>query len=128
MTSRACLKTSPDTDVNWGICDDTPVGLLVCALTAIAAYTLALNGRVPVAARIFLGLFLLSLGAIGLLLGVRLSSGAEWAAKIQPLVAVLVAPLAFLGFRALAEDQPSSWGSALLVNCVRSSSCRPPFC
>lgn len=93
-----------------------PLVWLVSALTTIAAYALARNSRIPSAARLFLCTFLLSLGTIGLLLGARLSSGSEWAARIQPLVAVMVAPSAYLGFRALADNKTSLLRQALIWN------------
>jgi AraC-like DNA-binding protein len=95
-----------------------PLVWLVSALTTIAAYALAQNQRIPPAARLFLCVFLLSLGTIGLLLGARLSFGSDWAASIQPLIAVMVAPTAFLGFRALTEDTASSLRRALMWNGV----------
>jgi len=93
-----------------------PLAWLVSVLTTIAAYALAQNTRVPFPARLFLCSFLLALAAIGLLLGLRLSFDSEWAARIQPLVAVMVAPTAYLGLRALAQEQTSSWRNALLWN------------
>ena len=93
-----------------------PLVWLVSVLTTIAAYTLARNTRVPFFARLFLCIFLLSLAAIGLLLGLRLSFGAGWAALVQPLIAVLVAPSAYLGFRALTQDASASWRETLIWN------------
>ncbi len=95
-----------------------PLVWLVSALTIIAAYVLAKNTRMPSSARLFLCAFLLSLATIGLLLGFRLTFGFEWAARIQPLVAVMVAPTAYLGFQALAQDRASSLRQTLLWNGV----------
>jgi AraC-like DNA-binding protein len=91
-----------------------PLVWLVSVLTSISAYTLALHTRTPLAARLFLCTFLLALAVIGLLLGVRLSYGSHWAARLQPLVAVTVAPAAFLGFRALTQDRAAPLRETLL--------------
>ncbi|WP_246717388.1 helix-turn-helix transcriptional regulator [Oricola nitratireducens] len=48
----------------------------------------------------------------------RLSFGAGWAGLAQPLIAVLVAPSAYLGFRALSQDTSASWREALIWNGV----------
>ena len=81
-----------------------PLAWLVSALTAIAAATLATNVRLPREARAWLCLFLCSLTVIGLLLGLRLEYGAAWAPLVQPVVAAMLAPSAWAGFRALAQD------------------------
>jgi AraC-like DNA-binding protein len=93
-----------------------PLAWLVSVLTAIAAYALARSARTPYPARFFLCAFLLALGTVGLLLGLRLSFGTEWAGRVQPLVAVLIAPAAFLGFRALTEDTTPTLRETLLWN------------
>jgi AraC-like DNA-binding protein len=95
-----------------------PLVWLVSVLTIIAAFALAQDTRTPFAARLFLCGFLLTLATIGLLLGFRLSFGAPWAARVQPLVAVMVAPLAYLGFVALTQDLGSNWRKALSLNGV----------
>ena len=95
-----------------------PLVWLVSVLTTIAAWALAQNTRAPFAARLFLCAFLLALGVIGLLLGFRLSWEAAWAARVQPLIAVVVAPAAYLGFRALTQDRTASLRTALLWNGV----------
>ena len=90
-----------------------PLVWLVTVLTTIAAFALAQDTRIPFPARLFLCGFLLTLAVIGLLLGFRLSSDAPWAARIQPLVAVMVAPSAYLGFSALTRDLGSNWRKTL---------------
>lgn len=90
-----------------------PLVWLVSVLTTIAAFALAQDARTPFPARLFLCVFLLALGAIGLLLGFRLSFDAPWAARLQPLVAVMVAPSAYLGFLALTHDPKSKWRRTL---------------
>lgn len=70
--------------------------------------------RLPFPARFFLCVFLLALTTIGLLLGFRLSFDATWAARIQPLAAVMVAPSAYLGFYALTQDGEPKWRRMLL--------------
>lgn len=92
-----------------------PLVWLVSVLTTIAAFALAQDTRTPIVARIFLCIFLLTLATIGLLLGFRLSFDAPWAAWVQPLVAVTVAPSAYLGFTALTQDLGSKWRKALPV-------------
>jgi len=93
-----------------------PLVWLVSVLTTIAAFALAQDTRSPFTARLFLCTFLLALAAIGLLLGFRLSFDATWAAQAQPLVAVMIAPSAYLGFAAMTEDGVSKWRKTLLVN------------
>ena len=91
-----------------------PLVWLVSVLTTIAAFALAQDTRMPVQARLFLCVFLLTLASIGLLLGLRLSFDAPWAAWLQPLVAVMVAPSAYLGFSALTQDLGAIWRKRLL--------------
>jgi len=86
-----------------------PLVWLVTVLTTIAAFAMAQDARMPFAVRLFLCGFLLTLATIGLLLGFRLSFDAPWAARLQPLVAVMVAPSAYLGFLALTQDLGLSW-------------------
>ncbi len=93
-----------------------PLVWLVSVLTSISAYALALHTRTPFAARLFLCTFLLAIAAIGLLLGIRLSFDVQWAAHVQPLVAVMIAPAAFLGFQALTQDGATSLRDTLLRN------------
>ena len=95
-----------------------PLAWLVSVLTTVAAYAVAQNTRTPFPARLFLCIFLLSLAAIGLLLGFRLSLGYDWAARAQPLFAVMVAPAAYLGFRALTQHTASSWRQIVQWNAV----------
>ena len=90
-----------------------PLVWLVRVLTTIAAFALAQDTRMPFQARLFLCVFLLTLASIGLLLGLRLSFDVPWAAWLQPLVAVMVAPSAYLGFSALTQDVGSNWRKAL---------------
>lgn len=93
-----------------------PLVWLVSVLATIAAYALAQDTRTPYPARLFLCIFLLTLAVIGLLLGLRLSFDAPWAARAQPLVAVMVAPSAYLGFAALTQSGAPNWRRTLLVN------------
>lgn len=95
-----------------------PLVWLVSVLTTIAAYALAQDTRSPFPARLFLCTFLLTLSVIGMLLGFRLSFDALWAARVQPLVAVMVAPSAYLGFAALTQDGVSKWRNTLVANGV----------
>ncbi len=92
-----------------------PLVWLVSVLTTIAAFALAQDTRMPFQARLFLCIFLLTLASIGVLLGLRLSFDAPWAARLQPLVAVMVAPSAYLGFSALTPDLGSNWHRTLLL-------------
>lgn len=95
-----------------------PFVWLVSVLTTIAAYTLARTTRVPFFARLFLCTFLLALAVVGLLLGVRLSFESRWAAVLQPFVALMVAPAAYLGFLGLAQDTGPAWRKTLLSNAL----------
>ena len=93
-----------------------PLVWLVSVLTTIAAFALAQDTRMPFQARLFLCVFLLTLASIGLLLGLRLSFDVPWAAWLQPLVAVMVAPSAYLGFSALTQDLGLNWRKRLLLS------------
>ena len=93
-----------------------PLVWLVSVLTTIAAFALAQDTRMPFQARLFLCIFLLALASIGLLLGLRLSFDTPWAARLQPLVAVMVAPSAYIGFSALTQDLGSNWRKRLLLS------------
>ncbi len=93
-----------------------PLVWLVSVLTTIAAFALAQDTRTPLPARLFLCIFLLTVATIGLLLGLRLSFDAPWASRVQPLVAVMVAPSAYLGLSALTQDLGSKWRRTLALS------------
>lgn len=93
---------------------DFPVVWLVSVLTLIAAVTLAQSDRILGRARIFLCLFLLCLGSIAFILGLRISYEIQWITPIQPMLAVMAAPTAYLGYRALSIEQDSEWYRLLL--------------
>ena len=84
-----------------------PIAWVVTLLTVMAAVVLSQSDRTPFAARIYLSAFLLALALVGLLLGLRLSFAQYWAAHLQPLVAVTMSPLAYLGFTCLTCEQGS---------------------
>lgn len=86
-----------------------PLVWLISILTTIAAFALAQDTRVPFQARLFLCIFLLTLASIGMLLGLRLSFEMPWAARLQPLAAVMIAPSGYLGFSALTQDLGLNW-------------------
>ncbi|WP_245307854.1 AraC family transcriptional regulator [Hoeflea sp. IMCC20628] len=60
--------------------------------------------------------FLMSLATIGMLLGLRLSFSMIWAAQLQPLIALMLGPSAYLGFLALTQDRDQSWKRPLAIN------------
>ena len=93
-----------------------PVTWFVSVLMAVAAYMLAWNTRVPGRTRVFLCAFLLCLASVSVLLGMRVSLDWHWPARVQPFVAVLAAPSAYLGFAALTLDNSERWKSMLLRN------------
>lgn len=93
-----------------------PITWLVSVLMAVAAYMLAWNTRVPGRARFFLCAFLLCLVFVTVLLGMRVSLDWLWPARVQPFVAILAAPSAYLGFAALTLDNSGRWNSMLLRN------------
>ena len=95
-----------------------PLAWIVSILTSIAAFALSQDTRIPFFARFFFCAFLLTLATAGLLLGLRLSFDTTWAAQLQPLVAVMIAPSAYLGFEALTQNGASEWRKPLLVNGV----------
>ncbi len=59
----------------------------------------------------FIG-FLSALALLGFLIGLRLQFGWTGAARIQPFVAVLLGPAAYLGFRALMQED---WDKRALI-------------
>ncbi len=89
-----------------------PISWLVSILTLIAAYTLAWNTRIPLHARLLLCAFLLCLGTVALLLGLRLSFQLDWPGRVQPFLAIIAAPLAYLGFKALGYEAGPQWRKA----------------
>lgn len=93
-----------------------PIVWLVSVLTGLAALALALNARLPLSARAFLCSFLLMVGVVGLLLGLRLTYDAAWAGLVQPHFAVMIAPLAYLGFWSLTQEDDKAWRGVLLRN------------
>lgn len=93
-----------------------PFVWFVSVLTIIATYALVTDTRIPAHARLFLAIFLMCLGAIALLLGFRLSFQYEWASRLQPYVAILAAPSAFLGFSAFAQDEGANWRQSVYWN------------
>jgi AraC-like DNA-binding protein len=95
-----------------------PLAWIVSILTSIAAFALSQDTRIPFLARFFFCAFLLTLATAGLLLGLRLSFDTTWAADLQPLVAVMIAPSAYLGFEALTQNGASEWRKPLLLNGV----------
>jgi len=95
-----------------------PLAWIVSILTSIAAFALSQDTRIPFLARFFFCAFLLTLATAGLLLGLRLSFDTMWAADLQPLVAVMIAPSAYLGFEALTQNGEYEWRKPLLVNGV----------
>ncbi|WP_370400762.1 helix-turn-helix domain-containing protein [Sulfitobacter sp. JB4-11] len=98
--------------------DAIPITWLVSVLLAIAAYGLAWNTRIPGRARVLLCLFLLCLVGVTVLLGMRVSFGWLWPGRVQPFVAVLAAPLAYLGFAVLTIDTSDRWRGLLVRNGV----------
>ena len=58
----------------------------------------------------------MTLAGIGGLVGLRLTEGAQWAARLQPLVAVIAPPLAYAGFLSLTQEDPSAWKQTALWN------------
>lgn len=93
-----------------------PITWLVSVLMTVAAYMLAWNTRVPGRSRIFLCAFLICLVLVTVLLGMRVSLDWLWPARMQPFVAILSAPAAYLGFAALTVDNTERWNSMLLRN------------
>lgn len=82
----------------------------------VAAYILAWNTRVPARSRVFLCTFLLCLVCVTVLLGMRVSFDWFWPARVQPFVAILAAPSAYVGFAAQTVDNTAGWNRLLLWN------------
>ena len=93
-----------------------PLIWIVTVLTSIAAVTLIQNAQLPLRARLLLCTFLGSLGFLAFLIGLRLAHWADWAFLVQPLIAVMIAPSAYLGFLAFCRDGGAGWQKTLLRN------------
>ncbi|MEP3436588.1 MAG: helix-turn-helix domain-containing protein [Hoeflea sp.] len=93
-----------------------PLAWLVSVLAAIATAALATNGRMPVPARVFFCVFLMSLAAIGIVLGLRLSFEMNVPTQLQPIIALLMGPSAYLGFLTLTQDGDQSWKRPFAIN------------
>lgn len=93
-----------------------PLVWLVSVLTGLAALALALNVRLPILTRIFFCGFLVMIGTVALLLGLRLAYGAPWAGLVQPHLAAMIAPLAYLGFWSLTQDDRQAWRRAGILH------------
>jgi AraC-like DNA-binding protein len=93
-----------------------PIAWLLSFPMTFAAYVLAWNTRVPGRARVFLCAYLMCLVLVTILLGMRVSFDWLWPARLQPFVAVLAAPSAYLGFAALTQDGIQNWDRMLLRN------------
>ncbi|WP_421858595.1 helix-turn-helix domain-containing protein [Oricola sp.] len=95
-----------------------PLPWMVSLLAAIAALTLLRSPGMPRAARYLLAGFLIVLGLAGLLLGLRLGYGVSWARTAQLALALTPMPLAFLGFRALTQENGPDLRRLLLVHAL----------
>ncbi|WP_375571636.1 AraC family transcriptional regulator [Ahrensia marina] len=93
-----------------------PIVWLVSVLAGLAAGILGFNVRLPLSTRAYLCGFLVMIGIVGLLLGLRLSYGVNWAGLFQPHVALMIAPLAYLGFSSLTHDTVKAEDAALVRN------------
>jgi len=93
-----------------------PIAWLVTGLMTLTAYAIAWNTRIPVRSRLFLCAFVICLAVVSLFLGMRVSFDWLWPAHVQPFVAILAAPAAYLGFVALTQDSRQRWNEALLRN------------
>ncbi|MCY0096638.1 helix-turn-helix domain-containing protein [Hoeflea ulvae] len=93
-----------------------PLAWLVSVLATIAAVALLTNGRMPLVVRMFFGVFLMALAAIGLLVGLRLSFAMTWLSLVQPLIALLLGPSAYLGFFALTQEHGEALKRPLAIN------------
>jgi AraC-like DNA-binding protein len=91
-----------------------PISWLISVLALIVAAALIHANGLPKQARAgFLG-FLAALAVVGLLIGLRLHFGWTGAARVQPFVAILLGPTAYLGFRALMQDDDGGHRAAAL--------------
>ncbi len=93
---------------------EIPLVWLVTALTSIAALALRRAVRLPLPARVFLALGVAGIGALGLLLGLRVNFALPWATVLQPMVGLTTAPALYLGLEALTRDGPYPWRGVLL--------------
>jgi len=93
-----------------------PLAWLVSALATIAAVALVMNSRVSAPARAFFCVFLISLASIALIVGLRLSFGMTWLTRVQPLIALLLGPSAYLGFLALTQERWQALQRPLAIN------------
>lgn len=93
-----------------------PLAWLISALATIAAVALAMNGRTTAPVRAFFCVFLISLATIGMIVGLRLSYGMTWLTVVQPSIALLLGPSAYLGFLALTRERDQSMMRPLAIN------------
>ncbi|WP_299870060.1 AraC family transcriptional regulator [uncultured Hoeflea sp.] len=93
-----------------------PLPWLVSILAVIAGVALVGNSRIPPYVRGFFCLFLASLATIGVLVGLRLSYAMAWLTHVQPLVALVIGPSAYMGFLALTQESAQSLPKPLARN------------
>ncbi len=95
-----------------------PVAWLVSVLATIAVVALSSNSRMQPLIRVFFCMFFASLAAIGFLLGLRLSYDMAWPGQLQPLIALVIGPSAYLGFLTLTQENDQAWRKSLAVNAI----------
>lgn len=93
-----------------------PIAWMVSVFMIFAGYALAWNRQIPGRSRLLLSGFFMCLAVVTIFLGMRISLNWLWPAQAQPFVAVLAAPLAYLGFAALTQDDARRWNRTLLRN------------
>ena len=95
---------------------EIPLSWVASLLILFAFVMLIQSQAVLLRVRFLFGGFLLCLAVVGVLFGLRLSYGLQWAGRMQPVVAIMVPPLAFLGFRTLVQEESTRFRRMLAAH------------
>lgn len=92
-----------------------PLPWLISVLALLIALLVLYQPRMPLAAKASFGVALGAVAVVMGILGLRIDDGVASLGRVQPHVAVLIAPAFWLGFRALAMQEPWPAGRRLLL-------------
>lgn len=82
-----------------------PLPWLVSVLALLVALLALSQPRMPMVARVFFGLALGAVAGVMAILGLRIGGGLALLGRVQPHIALLIAPAFWLGFQALATQE-----------------------
>lgn len=92
-----------------------PTSWLISILAVYIAVAVVSRPLLPVTARILFGLGLCLIAVVTVFVGLRVEFGFEWLGRAQPHVAILIAPMLWLGFQSLVSPSGSPNLHALQV-------------